>query len=218
MPLVKNRIVATRDGHCRVDRPAIPCPLVHPPEYRVPKPTKNPPPATINKCCQVIKCDQLNISTGKIPICCDMPNSFRLSIVSGERGIGVTGCNNIPPMNPPSKRPTAKRIFHNLSFQLYLRNGMFAGKHIAHTCRNVLDIPSILLPKSRSAGTVRPIIGPAMYQGHGRRKRSIISIGIIFQAAIYIRQLRKNLLKKKKRIQFVQKGLSSLINTLTVCG
>ena len=36
-------IVATSDGHCRLLNPMIACPLVQPPAYRVPKPTRNPP-------------------------------------------------------------------------------------------------------------------------------------------------------------------------------
>jgi hypothetical protein len=58
---------------------------------------------------------------------------------------------------------------------LYLRKGIFAGKHIAQTWRNVLEMPSILFPVSNSKGTVRPMIGPAMYHGHGRRINSNIS-------------------------------------------
>src|SRR5690554_4166840 len=39
--------------------------------------------------------------------------------------------------------------------------------------RRLDEIPSLLFPMSRSAGTVRPMIGPAMYQGQGFDKNSI---------------------------------------------
>ena len=41
-PIIK-QTVATRDGNCKVDKPMIECPLVHPPAYRVPNPMRNPP-------------------------------------------------------------------------------------------------------------------------------------------------------------------------------
>ncbi len=41
-PIIKE-IVAINEGHCKVDNPIIACPLVQPPAYLVPKPTKKPP-------------------------------------------------------------------------------------------------------------------------------------------------------------------------------
>lgn len=41
-PIIK-QIVATKEGHCKVESPMMECPLVHPPAYLVPNPTKNPP-------------------------------------------------------------------------------------------------------------------------------------------------------------------------------
>jgi hypothetical protein len=61
----------------------------------------------------------------------------------------------------------AKKIFHTWSFQLYLRKGIFAGKHMAHKWRRELEIPKVLLPASKSRGTHNPMIGPATYQGQG---------------------------------------------------
>ena len=36
-------MVAISDGHCKLLKPMIACPLVQPPAYLVPKPTKKPP-------------------------------------------------------------------------------------------------------------------------------------------------------------------------------
>ena len=143
IPLAKNNITATSDGHCMVDKPAIPCPLVHPPAYRVPNPTRKPPPTTINKCCQLSKFAQLNISTGNMPGCLTIPKALRLSIVAADNGMGSTGCNATLPMRPPIKSPAAKKRFHDWFFQLYLRNGILAGKHIAQIWRMVLEIPKV---------------------------------------------------------------------------
>ena len=62
-PTIKH-IVAINDGHCRVDKPMIECPLVQPPAYRVPKPTRNPPTIIIRKPFIVNKDVQLKIVSG----------------------------------------------------------------------------------------------------------------------------------------------------------
>ncbi len=113
MPLKKNKITATSEGHCKVDRPKIPWPLVHPPPYRVPKPTKKPPPTIIIKCCHVRSCAQLKISAGKIPCVSVIPKEFKECKVASESGIGDIGFNRTPPIKPPIKRPPAKNKFHN---------------------------------------------------------------------------------------------------------
>ena len=43
-------------------------------------------------------------------------------------------------------------------------------------CLSDEEIPKDLLPINNNIGTVRPIIGPAMYQGHGFLINSMISI------------------------------------------
>ena len=43
-PPIMKKIVATRLGSCRFAIPMMEWPLVQPPAYRVPKPTRNPPP------------------------------------------------------------------------------------------------------------------------------------------------------------------------------
>src|SRR5690606_8703681 len=88
--------------------------------------------------------------------------------------------SSAPPRNsaaktPPKKIPKTKKRFHNSLRQLYWKNGIFAGTHIAHTCRSVEDIPNDLFPNSNNAGTVRPISGPEIYQGHGFESVSIKS-------------------------------------------
>src|SRR4051812_25594117 len=41
-PAIK-QMVAIKEGSCRLDNPIIEWPEVHPPAYRVPKPTRKPP-------------------------------------------------------------------------------------------------------------------------------------------------------------------------------
>ena len=53
---------------------------------------------------------------------------------------------------------------------------MFAGTHAAQMCLSEDDIPNDLLPIINNAGTVSPISGPAIYQGHGFLKTLIISL------------------------------------------
>ena len=45
MPVAKNETTAVNEAHCNAPKPKIPCPLVHPPDHLVPKPTKKPPPS-----------------------------------------------------------------------------------------------------------------------------------------------------------------------------
>jgi hypothetical protein len=47
------------------------------------------------------------------------------------------------------------------------------GKQAAHICRRLEEMPNFLLPKSNSAGTNKPISGPAIYHGHGCFTKSI---------------------------------------------
>ncbi len=44
--------------------------------------------------------------------------------------------------------------------------------HAAQMWRSDDEIPSVLLPANKRAGTASPINGPAMYHGHGWRKSS----------------------------------------------
>ena len=45
-PIIK-LMVAINDGSCKSLKPIIECPLVQPPAYREPKPTKKPPPTNM---------------------------------------------------------------------------------------------------------------------------------------------------------------------------
>ena len=65
------------EGNCSVDNPIIACPLVQPPAYRVPKPTKNPPTTIIIKPLNVNRLFQLNKSAGTKPLKSVIPFSFR---------------------------------------------------------------------------------------------------------------------------------------------
>src|SRR5690606_6315333 len=82
---------------------------------------------------------------------------------------------------PPRNIPNTKNKFHTSFFQSYLKNGMLAGIHEAQTWRNDELMPKDLLPIIKSAGTVKPINGPATYQGQGCFKNSIIICFICFR-------------------------------------
>jgi hypothetical protein len=58
-PIIKQQ-VAISDGHCKVDKPIIACPLVQPPAYLVPKPIIKPPITIIKKPRRVNKLAQEN--------------------------------------------------------------------------------------------------------------------------------------------------------------
>ena len=74
----------------------------------------------------------------------------------------------------------AKNKFHISFFHSYLKNGILAGIHAAHICLSDELIPKDLLPMIRSTGTVKPISGPATYQGQGCFIISINDINIYF--------------------------------------
>ena len=79
-PIIK-QIVATSDGHCNVDNPIIACPLVQPPAYLVPKPTKKPPIMKKNKPLSVNKLSKLKISVGIRFLKSLTPKTLKSSIV-----------------------------------------------------------------------------------------------------------------------------------------
>src|SRR5690606_14242300 len=64
-PPIKKPITAIKDGSCRLLRPLMACPEVHPPAYRAPKPIKKPPITSMTKPRKVKSPSQLNISSGK---------------------------------------------------------------------------------------------------------------------------------------------------------
>ena len=62
-PTIK-QMVAINDGSCKFERPIIACPEVHPPAYRVPNPTKKPPPTISIKPLSVNKAGKLKSCSG----------------------------------------------------------------------------------------------------------------------------------------------------------
>jgi hypothetical protein len=68
---------------------------------------------------------------------------------------------------PPKKIPNTKNKFHTSFFQSYLKKGMLAGIHEAQMSLSDELMPNDLLPIIKSAGTVSPIKGPAIYQAQG---------------------------------------------------
>jgi hypothetical protein len=79
-------------------------------------------------------------------------------------------------MNPPANIPLTKNRFQASFYQLYLKNGIFAGTHMAHTCLREADTPKVLFPESSSRGTMSPISGPETYHGHGCEMNLIIDL------------------------------------------
>ena len=69
-PVIKLK-VAISDGHCKLLKPVIACPLVHPPAYLVPKPTRKPPVTRRMKPLSDNKAGQLKSSDG---------NNFEVSV------------------------------------------------------------------------------------------------------------------------------------------
>src|SRR5215831_8687345 len=68
----------------------------------------------------------------------------------------------------PTKMPSRNVRFHEPSrFQSWLKNSMRHGANAAHKCLRLLEIPNGLLPRRSIAGTMRPMSGPATYQGSG---------------------------------------------------
>ena len=63
-PPIMKHIVASNDAQFMAEIPMIECPLVHPPAYLVPNPTKNPPITKIKKPLKVKTDAQFTISVG----------------------------------------------------------------------------------------------------------------------------------------------------------
>ena len=61
---------------------------------------------------------------------------------------------------------------------------MSAGKQAAQTCLRLDEMPNVLLPSIRSAGTINPIIIPATYHGQGCWICSIILVGFKIKGKI----------------------------------
>src|SRR5690606_13901022 len=85
---------------------------------------------------------------------------------------------------PPKNIPKTNTKFHTSFFQSYLKNGMLAGIHEAQTCRNDELMPNDLLPIIKSAGTVKPIKGPATYHAQG-----CLIISNIFILSVCVNQI-----------------------------
>src|SRR5690606_3977702 len=75
---------------------------------------------------------------------------------------------------PPSTIPPTKKRFHDSFRQSYLKNEKPDGATAAQRCLKEEEIPKDLFPISNRSGTVRPIKGPEIYQGHGLDNRSIM--------------------------------------------
>src|SRR5690554_1215141 len=87
-------------------------------------------------------------------------------------------------INPPTKIPNTKTIFHISFFQSYLKNGMFAGIQDAQMCLKEELIPKDLFPKINKVGTVKPTRGPATYQGQGCKINSSIFLCVLLMSVL----------------------------------
>ena len=175
-PPTKKPITATREGSWKLASPLIAWPDVHPPAYRAPKPTKKPPPRIITSPGkEASPCQEIN-SAGTSPEKLVMPMSSSAVTVEGERSMLPPGVASMTvPMKPPIMMPATNVKFHNpVFFQSYFRNSRLDGKVAAHICLKLEDTPNCLPLKIKSAGTNKPIMGPATYQGQGWERISII--------------------------------------------
>src|SRR3546814_1097967 len=94
--------------------------------------------------------------------------------MAGATFTGSVLASHCPARSPPKRIPATKNRFQISFFQSYLKKGIPAGTQDAQMCLRDELIPNDLFPNSRSVGTVRPIRGPAMYQGQGGLINSII--------------------------------------------
>ena len=109
-PAIK-QMVANSDGHCSVDKPMMECPLVQPPAYLVPKPTKKPPTTImVNPLIDKRLC-QLNNWFGTKPRKSVMPypESSVASFVFICMGAGLA--KKLMAIMPPKKIPATKNKF-----------------------------------------------------------------------------------------------------------
>jgi hypothetical protein len=96
-----------------------------------------------------------------------IPCLLRESTRCGFKATGLGLFNQAAVTIPPRIIPVAKNRFHVSFFQLYLKKDILEGKHAAHICLKVEEIPNDLFPKINNNGTVNPIRGPATYHGQG---------------------------------------------------
>ncbi len=165
-PIIK-QMVATKEGHCKVDNPMMAWPEVHPPAQRVPNPTKNPP--------ITIKNNPLMVNIFSIPKRSDgikfpkslTPNAFKSLMVDSAISIPFGFDIKKVAINPPIAVPRTKFKFQISFFHSYLKNGIFAGIQAAQICRNEDEIPNVLFPRISKVGTVNPINRPAIDQCQG---------------------------------------------------
>ena len=84
-------MVAISDGHCKLLKPIIAWPLVQPPAYLVPKPTKKPPiinnrkPLTDNNACQLNNSEGNNFEVSVILYVFNSDNNFGFTCIAFEQ-------------------------------------------------------------------------------------------------------------------------------------
>ena len=121
-PPAKKPITAIKEGACRSDKPLMACPEVHPPAQREPKPTMNPPIASMRKPLSVNTDSQLNNSSGCAPVGAANPITDRSRMVDSEINTGSPSDRNCAAMYPPMAAPIRNIRFHVCVFQLKLKN------------------------------------------------------------------------------------------------
>lgn len=80
-PPIKKQIVATNEGHCKLEIPIIECPDVQPLAQRVPKPTKKPPKTMKMKPLKVKRWSNEKISFGNKLLKSVIPNASNSAFV-----------------------------------------------------------------------------------------------------------------------------------------
>jgi len=61
-----------------------------------------------------------------------------------------------------------------------LKKAMLEGKQAAQVWRSDEEMPKVLLARSKSNGTISPMIGPATYQGQGSYSNALIVYSIVY--------------------------------------
>ena len=117
---------------------------------------------------KVPSADHDKSSTGMYPEKFVMPSAVRSACVASDMATDSPPPRNVPATMPPTRTPNTKMRFQPpCFFQSYLKYSERPGKTAAHAWRRLEDTPSGFPTAYNSAGTIRPMMGPAKYHGQG---------------------------------------------------
>lgn len=173
-PPIKNPTTAINEGNCKLERPEIACPDVHPPAYLDPKPT-NPPPSksknhTLGSESAVIE----KSSSGFKPPLKVKPSASRSLMVAIDKLSAAGLLKNLADNQPPIIAPTRKRRFQRCDFQSKLKKLFrLPAPAILQMVLKLEEKPK-LLPQKTSINMINTIIMPEKYHDQGCLINSII--------------------------------------------